>query len=198
MCDKRKRRARTQPGRWVDAGDLVVGDLLFLKPDRRAAIEEIKVEPTAGSVYNFQVGSLHTYAVGFAATLVHNNAPCYFGTPGFGNQVHQKFLDALVKQTETEPGDWFMRTAIGQNGVDAEFIGPASRNPGFNYAELKPATESGWNTFTARWITGIAARIKLSSGATDRRGQSGQPVQIFDLGAQYGENGVGLGTITAA
>lgn len=29
-----------------------------------------------------------------------------------------------------------MRTRPGQTGVDAEYIGPKSRNPGFDYAEL--------------------------------------------------------------
>ena len=60
------------------------------------------------------------------------------GTTTFGNEVHQKFESVLIEQTNTEPGDWFMRTAPGQRGVDATYVGPASRNPGFDYAELKP------------------------------------------------------------
>jgi hypothetical protein len=35
-----------------------------------------------------------------------------------------------------------MRTGPGQNGVDATYIGPASRYPGFGYAELKPMGSS--------------------------------------------------------
>jgi hypothetical protein len=40
-----------------------------------------------------------------------------------------------------------MRTRPGQTGIDAEYVGPADRNPGFKYAELKPYTESGYNEF---------------------------------------------------
>jgi RHS repeat-associated protein len=60
-------------------------------------------------------------------------------TTQFGNEVHQNFGKVLTEQTETTPEDWIMRTKPGQTGVDAEYVGPASRNPGFNYAELKPA-----------------------------------------------------------
>ncbi len=63
-----------------------------------------------------------------------------FSNGNFGNAVHARFRDALTQQTRTRSGDWLMRTRPGQTGVDATYIGPASRNPGFNYAELKPNT----------------------------------------------------------
>ncbi len=66
-------------GRWVDAGDLRVGDVLLLKPDRRAKIRAIQVQLVVATVYNFQVEGLHNYAVGNARVLVHNNAPCSKG-----------------------------------------------------------------------------------------------------------------------
>ena len=66
----------TVPGRWVDAGDLQPGDVLLLKPDRRATVEAREVDLIAAKVYNFQVEGLHNYAVGFASVLVHNNAFC--------------------------------------------------------------------------------------------------------------------------
>jgi hypothetical protein len=91
----------TVPGRWVDACDLRVGDELFVNPSRRnAAILEIKVEPVAATVYNFQVEELHNYAVGFAAVLVHNNAPCSSAANAIEqhhllpNQFAQQFADA--------------------------------------------------------------------------------------------------------
>lgn len=73
-------------GRWVDACDLQVGDVLLTKDhqgaDRRAAgratIDAIEVEFVAAKVYNFQVEGLHNYAVGYWQVLVHNNA---IGTP---------------------------------------------------------------------------------------------------------------------
>ena len=53
-------------GRWVDAGDLQPGDVLLLKPDRRATVEAREVDLIAAKVYNFQVEGLHNYAVGFS------------------------------------------------------------------------------------------------------------------------------------
>ena len=137
----------TIPGRWVDAGDVQPGDVLLLKPDRRAKVETRELQLIATKVYNFQVEGLHNYAVGLGSVLVHNNAPCPFGTPGFGTEVHQSFEDALLEQTGTKPGDWQMRTEPGQTGPDAEYVGDPGRDPGFTYAELKPATDSGWNRF---------------------------------------------------
>lgn len=61
-----------------------------------------------------------------------------FGTTAFGNEIHQGFGDVLAEQTGTNLEDWQMATRPGQTGVDATYVGPASTNPGFNYAELKP------------------------------------------------------------
>ncbi|HWB11577.1 MAG TPA: polymorphic toxin-type HINT domain-containing protein, partial [Pirellulales bacterium] len=66
----------TVPGRWVDAGDLQVGDVLLLMQDRQSQVETIDRRQVASKVYNFQVADLHTYAVGAGGVLVHNNAPC--------------------------------------------------------------------------------------------------------------------------
>ncbi len=66
----------TVPGRWVDACDLQIGDVLFLQPDRRAPIEMIAVRQDCGKVYNFDVEELHNYAVGTDRVLVHNSGPC--------------------------------------------------------------------------------------------------------------------------
>lgn len=40
-----------------------------------------------------------------------------------------------------------MRIKPGQNGVDAEFVGDPSRNPGFTFAELKPYSPASLGTF---------------------------------------------------
>jgi RHS repeat-associated protein len=73
--------------------------------------------------------------------------PKGFSNLTMGNQQHARFRSVLVEQTRTRPQDWRMRTAPGQNGVDAEYIGPQHRNPGFRYAELKPFSLHGFNTF---------------------------------------------------
>jgi hypothetical protein len=79
-------------------------------------------------------------------------APCPPKKTGFsnaklGNAMHGRFEDALTKQTGTLPEDWFMRTKPGQTGVDATYIGPRSRYPGFRYAELKPYSPGTIPTF---------------------------------------------------
>ena len=51
-------------GRWVDAGDLRVGDVLYLKNGELREIEEILVLEGGQQVYNFHVEELASYAVG--------------------------------------------------------------------------------------------------------------------------------------
>ncbi len=65
----------------------------------------------------------------------------------FGTDTHQKFKAALIEQTGTSADDWRLNTAPGQKGVDARYIGDPARNPGFDYAELKPNSSSGIDTF---------------------------------------------------
>jgi hypothetical protein len=40
-----------------------------------------------------------------------------------------------------------MQVEPGQTGIDAEFIGPKTRDPGFKYAELKPVSPNGIESF---------------------------------------------------
>jgi hypothetical protein len=167
-------RDATTPGRWVDAGDVRVGDELLLRDGRILEVAEIRHEPYFDEVYNFRVDQLECYAVGRNSILVHNDNGDQastvpdgqgggFGTPGFGTQVHQGFGDALSQQTNTLPQDWTMATGPGQNGVDATFNGDVTspNYPGFQYAELKPATMSGFNTFMNQM-----GNWQLSDGST--------------------------------
>lgn len=60
-------------GRWVDADDLRVGDLLFLQNGRQCPITSKSVRQDCRPVYNFHVEELQCYAVGANRVLVHNN-----------------------------------------------------------------------------------------------------------------------------
>lgn len=62
------------PGRWVDAGDLRVGDVLLLRDGRHSRVDEVLVRQVEQPIYNFQVQGLHNYAVGPHCVLVHNNS----------------------------------------------------------------------------------------------------------------------------
>ena len=61
-------------GRWVDAGELRVGDVLYLKNGELPEIKEILVLEGGQQVYNFQVEELATFGVGARWVLVHNSS----------------------------------------------------------------------------------------------------------------------------
>ena len=73
--------ASSAVGRWVAARDLRTGDTLVMKSDKKAKIETIVTRKDKVKVYNMNVGSLHTYAVGKSGILVHNKA-CMSTTTG--------------------------------------------------------------------------------------------------------------------
>jgi hypothetical protein len=60
------------PGRWVDAGNLRVGDVVLLTSGRLVSVDRLVVRPVRQPVYNFQVEGVHTYTVGACQVLVHN------------------------------------------------------------------------------------------------------------------------------
>ncbi len=59
-------------GRWVDAGDVRVGDQLLLRDGRILPVEAIQHRSFRDKVYNFHVADLQCYAVGLSGVLVHN------------------------------------------------------------------------------------------------------------------------------
>jgi hypothetical protein len=65
-------KGATVPGRWVDAGDLWVGDIVLLMGGRRLPVDDVAVRYVEQSVYNFAVNQLQCYAVGKLAVLAHN------------------------------------------------------------------------------------------------------------------------------
>jgi hypothetical protein len=140
---------------WVVAHDLEPGDELLQADGQTAEVFcTVHEGHSEGiSTYNFEVEGFHSYFVAAHGStgppvLVHNAcSPPDFGTPGFGTEVHQDFKGQLVKQTGTKAKDWKMATGPGQTGVDATYVGPKSRDPGFKHAELKPASQSGVTQF---------------------------------------------------
>jgi hypothetical protein len=78
-----------------------------------------------------------------------------FADLDFGTLVHQSFPRALTEETGTLIEDWIFRVEPGASGVDATYIGPPHRNPGFTNAELKPASYPAFERFTFQldsWI----------------------------------------------
>jgi RHS repeat-associated protein len=62
---------------WIAAGDLEIGDVVYTIDGEEAEITEMVIEKFAEPVivYNLEVEDFHTYFVGNAEVLVHNN--CY-------------------------------------------------------------------------------------------------------------------------
>ncbi|MDR3638705.1 MAG: RHS repeat-associated core domain-containing protein [Isosphaeraceae bacterium] len=91
------------PGRWVDAGNLKVGDVLLLKTSGRAVVGGLTTRQSAQTVYNISVQHLHTYAVGSVQVLVHNNNPCA-QKPRISNVPNSDFVpNANVSQRYSRP-----------------------------------------------------------------------------------------------
>jgi len=73
------------PGRWVEARDIRVGDVLLLRTAKTGRVSSVSIKHAMLKVYNIEVEELHTYAVGNEEILVHNkavrDAPKYGSTP---------------------------------------------------------------------------------------------------------------------
>ena len=110
------------PGRWVDAGDLRVGDAPYLRGGEERLIEEIQVLAGGQRVYNFRVEELACYGVGSAEVLVHNTS-----------------RDKIAKRMGViaESKGWKAALASGEKGIAC----PNRKNtntPGLDYATFDP------------------------------------------------------------
>ncbi len=88
------RTAEQLPGRWVDAVDLVPGDVLLLRNGREAVVTTVEWQDEPETVYNFRVAELSCYAVGDCGALVHNSCR------RFRNSVHSKTYGPHPANTE--------------------------------------------------------------------------------------------------
>ena len=77
-------------GRWVDAGNLQVGDVLLLRSGP-ATIRRLSTRQVRERVYNFEVDELHTYAVG--------SSECWYTTSQQFLQIPRRHLEALFRST---------------------------------------------------------------------------------------------------
>ncbi len=74
----------TTSGRWVDAGDLRIGDELLLRDGRIIGVQALRTCPYHADIYNFEVEELHCYTVGWSGVLVHNNTGAEGANAGGG------------------------------------------------------------------------------------------------------------------
>jgi hypothetical protein len=132
-------------GRWVDVGELCVGDELLLKAERRGVVTRLAARHVRQKVYNFQVEEVHTYAVGESGILVHNkrlNNPARrpgsidFGPPKKlgASGVAPKFNHSLIldELSKTHPELKELSAGTPQE-VRSGLIGAVKENEGIVY-----------------------------------------------------------------
>lgn len=142
------------PGRWVDAGDLRVDDVVLLKSGRTSRIQSQSIRRAEGKVYNFQVDELHNYAVGRCSMLAHNSTPCALESSGLRPYQVGRFNE-LAKMSKV--GDKIDLHHVGQAAVFEKIVPGYSRNTGPTIAlpeavhEILPSIR-GQTTLTARQV----------------------------------------------
>ncbi len=169
----------TTPGRWVDAGDLQVGDELLLRDGRIAAIEQIRISPFDGTVYNLAVEELHCYAVGENSVLVHNtNAPESGDVPsanGNGGRTVRQPRSAQQVFQELPPRQSLSDLSpypIPGGARTSYAVRPGSASGGRSYSEFRYTwTDSNGVHYTARFHdpTGQAPAGSAPSWVVERR-----------------------------
>jgi hypothetical protein len=87
--------------------DLRVGDVLLLRGAPPARITAISLCPFTGSVYNFAVDDLHSYAIGQSQILVHNDCN-FFDIDELERAAKELSAsrNALVPKGATPLGKW--------------------------------------------------------------------------------------------
>ncbi len=117
----------TTSGRWVDAGDIRVGDELLLRDGRILRVQAIRHQPYRDKVYNIHVDDLQCYAVGQNSVLVHNT-----------NGVTQKVSSAITKINNILRNN-FKRGPVGDvSGAVSDMVGnPIPKLSGRTYDHVQ-------------------------------------------------------------
>jgi len=117
------------PGRWVDATDLQPGDVLFLRDGRQLPVESVELFEELQPTYNFAVGDLHTYAVGTAGILVHNN--CGDGFFDVSESMSNTARNYQRQVTGTAEGKAYFKNGTRFDGYDNGTLLEA-KGPGYD------------------------------------------------------------------
>jgi hypothetical protein len=109
-------------GRWVEAGDVRIGDELLLRDGRIVSVEAVRKEAFKDKVYNFSVAELESYAVGVNNVLVHNTPDCFTDLEDqqSASFVHDQYVqdvldDPVQREFETP---WSSDSGLGNRRYD--------------------------------------------------------------------------------
>jgi len=75
---------------WVAAGDLESGDQILSLTGDIGVVESVTFDTRDQVMYNLTVDSVHTFAVGDGAWVVHNTCLKEYGGKGGGHHIHSK------------------------------------------------------------------------------------------------------------
>ena len=104
---------------WVNASDLMPGDLIYTKDWNTATVKSVRVIvlDTPVEVFNFEVEDCHTYFVGDTLVLVHNG--CNVHGKSHGSSQHKAAIDAKTKtmQASGEYSDIWLNKQLKTAGL---------------------------------------------------------------------------------
>jgi hypothetical protein len=105
-------------GRWVNARNLQVGDLLRSKTDGAIAVTSLSSKHQFAEVYNLEIDGLRNYAIQQTGILVHNKQPARLSVYDFGGDVFEQtnkdYLDLhphfhMEREVEKNTADYYMK-----------------------------------------------------------------------------------------
>ena len=137
------------PGRWVDAGDLGIGDVLQLQDGRRLPITEIILRQATCRVYNLAVEGLRNYAVGPNSVLAHNNCRLAQDIRVNSNQPAPLDTNRPISRSATQNAQLQadIRAAKAQRAVDfrvnQQQVNAAGERVGINRPDLQYTDATG-------------------------------------------------------
>jgi hypothetical protein len=98
-------------GRWVNAGDLDVGDAVRQADGTTGIVQAVVVVERRQPMYNLTVAVAHTFFVGEQQWLVHNVGKCsprdqYLGrTPGKSSRTGREVIERMTKEGKIRQGE---------------------------------------------------------------------------------------------
>jgi hypothetical protein len=151
------------PGRWVDAGELRVGDVLLLKSGDQAAVTRLTVRRASLRVYNLHVEGLYCYAVGARQILVHNN--CGNPTQGALDQLPGKIgKTGPIKEVPDETTLKNLFDTLSKDGKTVKsgtYPGVVKELPDGTIIRMRPKSKSGGSALDVTLPDGTIYKVHV-------------------------------------
>lgn len=142
----------TDLGRWVNAGQLKIGEHLLTDDGRAVVVKGLHTHDEVTRVYNLTVDTLHTYyvLVGADQVLVHNSPGDMCGPGGDASSANaERLRQQLSHEAGQLPGvrsreDIFHTPSVLSGGVTPDQVAPFFENaPGWQFEGLGRGRNAG-------------------------------------------------------